>query len=63
VISSKESYDKLLEVLGKTLGIKLAFEDDSCHLQIEELDLGCCIRKFESQIPSDKSEGLLVSII
>lgn len=49
MISSKESYDKLLEVLGKTLGIKLAFEDDSCHLQIEELDLGCCIRKFENE--------------
>ena len=49
MISSKESYDKLLEVLGKTLGIKLEFVDDSCNLQIEELDLGCCIRKFENE--------------
>jgi hypothetical protein len=49
VINSKESYDKLLKVLGKTLGIKLAFEEDSCHLQIDELDLGCCIRKFEDE--------------
>ncbi len=49
MINSKESYDKLLKVLGKTLGIKLAFEEDSCHLQIDELDLGCCIRKFEDE--------------
>ena len=49
MINSKESYDKLLEVLGKTLGIKLAFEDDSCNLEISELDLGCCIRKFEDE--------------
>lgn len=48
MISSKESHDKLLEVLGKTLGINLSFEDDSCHLEISELDLGCCIRKFEN---------------
>lgn len=49
MINSKESYDKLLEVLGKTLGLKLVFEDDSCNLQIDELDLGCCIRKFENE--------------
>ena len=49
MINSKESYDKLLDVLGKTLGIKLSFEDDSCNLQIDELDLGCCIRKFEDE--------------
>ncbi|WP_295363356.1 CesT family type III secretion system chaperone [uncultured Succinivibrio sp.] len=49
MISSRESYDKLLDILSKTLGIELSFEDDSCHLEIPELDLGCCIRKFEDE--------------
>ena len=49
MINSKESYDKLLEDLGNTLGLNLTFEDDSCNLQIDELDLGCCIRKFEDE--------------
>lgn len=27
----------------------LSQEDDCCNLEIPELDLGCCIRKFESE--------------
>ena len=40
MISSKESYDKLLEVLGKTLGIKLEFVDDSCNLGSKDFFVG-----------------------
>lgn len=49
MINTSESYDKLLKILGKTVGIELSYEDDCCNLEIPELDLGCCIRKFESE--------------
>lgn len=49
MINTSESYDKLLKILGKTVGMELSYEDDCCNLEIPELDLGCCIRKFESE--------------
>ncbi len=75
MINSKESYDKLLEVLSQTVGDELSFEDDSCNIQLPDLDLECCIRKFEDEgrivllgvlsqgIPDDLRYDLVIDIL
>ncbi len=47
--NNKEAYGELLEKLSDFLGFELSFEDDSCSLYLDNMDISFTIRKYEDE--------------
>lgn len=47
--NNKEAYAELLNKLSEFLGFELSYEDDSCSLYLDNMDISFTIRKYEDE--------------